>query len=300
MGLNTSTSPDRIATRALYPGKTNHCIISVSYFFVDLSYFWRFIVVVSLAVTIADGCCNYHWYWKSFYVFLKSWGIVSDDVILFLVYVMIFRNLFSTNVSFNKIDPDGLQRRFFNNYPDVVFSTAILQYRSDFPVTSQLFQQTPTNDEGLNKILGVPKYLQQKNSELRNSTLNSLSLEESEELESESLSLALSEGLRIVVDPTLPSSLLISATISSTSEKWLSSCSTMVSWSSTVSSSSWSAKPALSVSRKSIISSWSCKELLSWGIYDVSRNCSFFSCFLVLFQSTMLLEVRSLSKYDLS
>lgn len=33
IGLNTSTSPDRIATLAFYPGKTNHCIISVSYFF---------------------------------------------------------------------------------------------------------------------------------------------------------------------------------------------------------------------------------------------------------------------------
>mmetsp|Transcript_19322 Transcript_19322/g.43687 ORF Transcript_19322/g.43687 Transcript_19322/m.43687 type:complete len:122 (+) Transcript_19322:69-434(+) len=43
-----------------------------------------------------------------------------------------------------KIDPDGLQRRFFNNYPDVVFSTAILQYRSDFPVTSTLqLEQDP-------------------------------------------------------------------------------------------------------------------------------------------------------------
>ena len=34
MGLNTSTSPDPKPTRALYPGKTNQCIISVSYCFV--------------------------------------------------------------------------------------------------------------------------------------------------------------------------------------------------------------------------------------------------------------------------
>mmetsp|Transcript_15212 Transcript_15212/g.34841 ORF Transcript_15212/g.34841 Transcript_15212/m.34841 type:complete len:98 (-) Transcript_15212:12-305(-) len=84
---------------------------------------------------------------------------------------MIFRNLFSTNVSFNKIRSRWTPTAILQQYISIPTNFR-RRSRPDFPVTSQLFQQTPTNDEGLNKILGVPKYLQQKNSELRNSTLN--------------------------------------------------------------------------------------------------------------------------------